>query len=90
MSEGKGPGEGPASGPGEGGNPVERTGHDPASYKTPAAQREISQKEQGNPAERQAEHERISRDEARHRGGFPVAGHGERDDDGRSRSRSSR
>jgi hypothetical protein len=87
MSEGKGPGEGPASGQGEGGNPVERTGHDPANYKTPVAQRDISQKEQGNPSERQAEAERISRDEGRHRGGFPVAGHGERDDEGRERSR---
>lgn len=73
---------------GEGANPFERTGHDPASYKTPVAQREISQKEQGNPSEQQAEAERISRDEGRHRQGFPVAGHGERDDDGRERSRS--
>lgn len=54
------------------------------------AQREIAQKEAGNPKEKQAEAERISRDDARHRGGFPVAGHGEPEagnDPGRERSR---
>jgi hypothetical protein len=77
-------------GPGEGGNPVKRTGHDPANYKTPVAQREIGHKEQGNPKERQAEQERISRDDALHWGGFPVVGHGEpepENDPGRERSR---
>jgi hypothetical protein len=52
--------------------------------KSGIAQREQAQKEAGNPKEKQAEAERISRDEARHRGGFPVAGHGE----GRGRERS--
>jgi hypothetical protein len=88
MSEGRGPGEGPAPGPGEGGNPAERTGND--DYKSPGAQRENSQKEAGDPKEKQAEAERINREEGRHRGGFPVAGHGERDDSGRERSRSRR
>jgi hypothetical protein len=45
--------------------------------KSGIAQREQGQKESGNPKERQAEAEHISRDDARHRGGFPVAGHGE-------------
>jgi hypothetical protein len=39
--------------------------------------RERAAKQHGNPKERQAEQERIARDEARHRQGFPVAGHGE-------------
>jgi hypothetical protein len=72
--EGEGPGEGQ---------------HGP-EHKTPIAQREISQKEQGNPKDRQAEQERISRDEGLHQGGFPVAGHGEpepENDPGRERSR---
>ena len=37
--------------------------------------------------EKRAEAERIARDEARYRGGMPVAGHGERDE-GRGRGRS--
>jgi hypothetical protein len=85
MSEGRGPGEGvrrEGEGVGEGQHPPE--------HKSPLAQREISQKEAGDPKEKQAEAERISRDEGRHRRGFPVAGHGERDDDGRERSRSRR
>lgn len=52
------------------------------------ARRERSQKETGNPAERRFEIERINREESRHRAGFPVAGHGERqrdNDPGRSR-----
>jgi hypothetical protein len=52
--------------------------------KSGIAQREQAQKEAGNPKEKQAETERISRDEARYRQGFPVAGHGE----GRGRERS--
>jgi hypothetical protein len=88
MSEGRGPGEGirkEGEGPGEG-------QHGP-EHKTPVAQREISQKEQGNPAERQKEQERVNRDEGLHQGGFPVAGHGEPERDnhpGRERSRSRR
>ena len=61
--------------------------------KSPVGQREQAQKEAGNPAERQTEAERINRDDARHRGGFPVAGHGEpepENDPGRERSRSRR
>jgi hypothetical protein len=46
--------------------------------KSGIAQQEQAQKEAGNPKEKQAEAERINRDDARHRQGFPVAGHGER------------
>ncbi len=74
MGEGRSPGEGPKQ---EGKSTVEQTGHDPAHYKTPVAQREQAQKEQGNPAERQAGQGRINRDKAGHRRGFPVAGHSE-------------
>ena len=85
MSEGRGPGEGvrrEGEGVGEG-------QHDP-EYKSPMAQREQAQKEAGDPKEKQAEAERISRDEGRHRAGFPVAGHDRDDDGGRERSRSRR
>jgi hypothetical protein len=80
MSEGRGPGEG--------NNPVEQTGYDPANYKSPAAQREIAQKEQGNPAEKQKEQERINR-EAPGSYQSPVAGHDweQENDPGRERSR---
>jgi hypothetical protein len=63
-----------ARGIGEGPNPVEQTGSD---YVSPAARRERAQKQQGNPKDRQAEQERIARDDNRYRQGFPVAGHGE-------------
>jgi hypothetical protein len=78
MSEGRSPGEGPERNP------------DGTYNKSQVGQRENSQKEQGNPAERQKEQERINRDEALHRGGFPVAGHGEpepENDPGRTRTR---
>ena len=73
-------GEGPS--PGEGGQAegliVSGTGR-----------REMAQKEAGNPKEKQAEAERIARDEARHQRGFSVAGHGGRDEGpGRERTRS--
>lgn len=55
--------------------------------KSGIAQREQAQKEAGNPKEKQAEAERINRDEARHRGGFPVAGHDRDEGRGRERSR---
>ena len=85
MSEGRGPGEGTRR---EGGG-VGEGQHGP-EYKSPGAQREISQKEQGSPAERQKEQERINRNDARYQLGFPVAGHGEPEpesDPGRERSR---
>jgi hypothetical protein len=76
-NDGRSPGEGPERAP------------DGSYNKSGIAQQEQAQKEQGNPAERQAEQERISREEARHRQGFPVAGHGEgrENDPGRERSR---
>jgi hypothetical protein len=83
MSEGRSPGEGvrrEGEGPGEG-------QHGP-EHKTPVAQREISQKDQGNPKDRQAEQERINRDNGKHQAGFPVAGHGKpepENDPGRTR-----
>jgi hypothetical protein len=73
-NDGRSPGEGPERNP------------DGTYRKSGIAQREQAQKAAGNPKEKQAEAERISRDEGRYRAGFPVAGHGERDD-GRSRSR---
>lgn len=82
MSEGRGPGEGirkEGEGVGEG-----QRGDD---YKSPLAQREQAQKA-GDPKEKQAEAERIARDEARYRRGFPVAGHDRDDDTGRGRERS--
>ena len=54
------------------------------------SQRENSQKEQGNPTDDRAKQERINRDKGLHRGGFPVAGHGEpepENDPGRERTR---
>ena len=83
MSEGRSLGEGrqrEGEGRGEGQHPPE--------YKSPIAQKEIRQKEHGDPAEKQKEQERINRDESGYRAGFPVAGHArrERDNDpGRSR-----
>jgi hypothetical protein len=78
MSEGKSPGEGPERLP------------DGSYNKSQVGRRENSQKEAGNPAEQRKEQERINRDEARHQGGFPVAGHGEpepENDPGRERTR---
>jgi hypothetical protein len=78
MSEGKSPGEGPERLP------------DCSYNKSEVGQRENSQKQQGNPDEIRKEQERINRDDARHQGGFPVAGHGEpkpENDPGRERSR---
>ncbi len=63
---GRSPGEGPERNP------------DGSYNKSGIAQQEQAQKDAGNPKEKQAEAERISRDEARHQRGFPVAGHGER------------
>ena len=45
-------------------------------YVSPVARQEQNQKQAGNPAERQVEQRRISREEAHYRQGFPVAGHG--------------
>jgi hypothetical protein len=70
MSEGRGVGEGPGSGPGEGPNPIEKTGYDPAKYKSPRAQREIAQRELGNPNEKIIERERIRREEVEYERGF--------------------
>jgi hypothetical protein len=55
--------------------------------KSGIAQQEQAQKAEGNPKEKQAEAERINRDDARHRQGFPVAGHGERHRDNDDRGR---
>jgi hypothetical protein len=55
--------------------------------KSGIAQQEQAQKDAGNPKEKQAEAERINRDEGRHRQGFPVAGHGERHRDNDDRER---
>jgi hypothetical protein len=46
-------------------------------YVSPLARQEQNQKAQGNPAERATAHQRIEREEAHYRRGFPVAGHGE-------------
>lgn len=78
-NDGRSPGEGPERAP------------DGSYHKSGLAQQEQADKAAGNPAERQAEAERISRDEARYRAGFPVAGHGEpepENDPGRGRERS--
>jgi hypothetical protein len=45
-------------------------------YVSPIARRELAQKQQGNPAERQTEQRRIAREDSHYRQGFPVAGHG--------------
>jgi hypothetical protein len=45
-------------------------------YVSPLARQERSQKERGNPAERQTAQQRIAREDAYYRQGFPVAGHG--------------
>jgi hypothetical protein len=58
-------------------NEVDCSGHAHSSTPPPATQRERSQKEIGNPAERQTEQERIHRERSRYERGFPVAGHGE-------------
>ena len=78
LGEGGSPGEGPERAP------------DGTYNKSGIVQQEQAGKAAGNPAERQAEAERISRDNARHQGGFPVAGHGEpepENDPGRERTR---
>jgi hypothetical protein len=78
MSEGKSPGEGPERNP------------DGTYNKSQVGQREEQQKQGGNPTDDRARQERINRDDALHRGGFPVAGHGEpepENDPGRTRSR---
>lgn len=59
---------------GEGPNPIERPGSD---YVTPITRRDRAQREHGNSAERHTEQQRIAREEAHYRHGFPVAGHGE-------------
>jgi hypothetical protein len=69
-------------------NGVDCGGHGKSPVPPEPVRRERQQKEIGNPAERQAEIERIDRDESRYRTGFPVAGHGQRqrdNDPGRSR-----
>jgi hypothetical protein len=48
-------------------------------YVSPQARRERSEKEIGNPAERQTKADSINRTAELYRGGFPVAGHGEPD-----------
>jgi hypothetical protein len=57
--------------------PTETLIHTVPGYVSPLARRERSQKETGNPAERQTEQQRIAREESLYRHGFPVAGHGE-------------
>ena len=77
-NDGRSPGEGP-----------ERT-PDGSYTASGIARQEQADKAAGNPKEKQAEAERISRDDARHQGGFPVAGHGEpepENDPGRERTR---
>jgi hypothetical protein len=62
--------------------------HGKTGAPSPVTQRERQDKATDNPKDRQAEIERINRDEGRHRGGFPVAGHGEpqpENDPGRTR-----
>jgi hypothetical protein len=66
------PVESPADRPAD----IQRPLWDP-NYITPIARRERSQKETGNPAERQTGQHRIDREESYYRRGFPVAGHGE-------------
>jgi hypothetical protein len=44
-------------------------------YISPRGQLEQAQREAGNPVEKQIEAERIAREEANYRRGFPVAGH---------------
>jgi hypothetical protein len=48
-------------------------------YIAPLAREERSQRQTGNPAERHKEQQRIARDDAHYRQGFPVAGHGEQE-----------
>ena len=74
-NDGRSPGEGPERAP------------DGSYHKSGTAQQEQADKAAGNPKEQQAEAERISRDEARHRAGFPVAGHDRDEGRGRERSR---
>jgi hypothetical protein len=64
-NDSKSPGEGPERNP------------DGTYNKSQVGQREEQQKRGGNPTDDPAEAERINRDEAFHRGVFPVAGHGE-------------
>jgi hypothetical protein len=78
-NDGRSPGEGPERAP------------DGSYHKSGIAQQEQADKAAGNPKDRQAEAERIARDEGRHQQGFPVAGHGESErenDPGRGRERS--
>jgi hypothetical protein len=63
MSEGRSIGEGPERNP------------DGTYNKSEIGMREQAQKLQGNPDEKQIQQERIAREEALYRGGFPVAGH---------------
>ena len=46
-------------------------------YVPPIAREEHRQKQAGNPSERETAHQRIEREAAHYRHGFPVAGHGE-------------
>jgi len=46
-------------------------------YVSPVAREEHRQKQAGNPSERETARERIEREAAHYRRGFPVAGHGE-------------
>ncbi len=46
-------------------------------YVSPVAREEHRQKQAGNPAEREIAHQRIEREAAACRRGFPVAGHNE-------------
>ena len=46
-------------------------------YVSPVAREEHRQKQAGNPAEREIEGQRIEREAAAYRRGFPVAGHNE-------------
>ena len=48
-----------------------------ADYVSPRAREERRQKQVGNPAEREIAHQRIEREAAAYRRGFPVAGHNE-------------
>jgi hypothetical protein len=78
-NDGRSPGEGPERAP------------DGTYNSSGIARQEQAQKAAGNPKEKQAEAERINREESLYRGGMPVAGHNEpepENDPGRGRSRS--
>jgi hypothetical protein len=70
-NDGRSPGEGPERNP------------DGTYRKSGIAQQEQADKAAGNPKEKQAEAERIAREEALYRAGMPVAGHDPRGSDGR-------